>query len=326
MKKFPSIDQFRQVVRDVRSAHDYIGKTEDGSPSYQHTSPYPLVSFKGTVKLHGTNAAIVKYKNDDSVEFQSRERVLSLQQDNSGFMLAMSNKNLDFLFNSIAFNEYMAVYGEWCGQGIQKGVAVSQLPKMFVIFAVKVDDVWINPKGLQDNDQGIFNVTQFAEYEVDIDFNNPEAYQNKLKEATDIVEQQCPAGKFFGVDGVGEGIVWTGRYNDNFYMFKVKGEKHSVSKVKTLASVDVEMVESINEFVENTVTNQRLEQGISWLKENLKSVDQKSTGDFLRWVFNDIIKEETDTIVKNQLDPKKLGSPISSKARVWYFDYINSNM
>ena len=110
------------------------------------------------------------------------------------------------------------------------------------------------------------------------------------------------------------------------YKFKVKGTKHSVSKVKTLASVDTEMVENINELIENTVTENRLLQGISWLKENSKSIDQKSTGDFLRWVVNDIIKEETDTIVKNCIDPKKFNSIASNKARMWYFNYLNVNI
>ena len=71
------------------------------------------------------------------------------------------------------------------------------------------------------------------------------------------------------------------------------------------------------------LTEQRLEQGITWLKENQKEVNQKSTGDYLRWVVNDVIKEETDTIVENQLDPKKINSAISAKARVWFFGYLD---
>lgn len=324
MKKFPSIEQFRNVIRSVKADNDFQGQSEDGSAVYNHLTPYPKIEFTGTVKLHGTNAGIVKYK--DRIEFQSRERVLTLQQDNSGFMLAMLNKNLDGMFGRMnyEFNEYIAVFGEWCGKTIQKGVAISNLPKMFVVFAVNVDGVWVTPNYFYDNEQGIYNIHQFPTYSMSIDFNNPELVQNKLVELTDAVEKECPVGKYFGVSGIGEGIVWNAKHNGHFYQFKVKGEKHQSSKVRTLASVDVELVQNINQFVDNVLTESRLNQGISWLKENGKVVDQSATGDYLRWVINDVIKEEQDTIVTNQLNPKKIGGILNCKARVWYFNYINS--
>lgn len=333
MIKFPSIDQFRQIIREVKTNHDYQGKSEDGSPIYQHNSPYPVIEFTGTVKLHGTNASIVKYR-DGRIEYQSRERVLSLTQDNAGFMLAMMNKDLGFMYKEIEFKNYVAIFGEWCGQGIQKGVAVSQLPKMFVIFALNVDGVWLDMKSeisslevAKENELGIYYVNQFSTYTENIDFNTPELSQNVLIELTERVEKECPVGAYFGIEfGVGEGIVWKAKHNDHFYQFKVKGEKHSISKVKTLASVDVEMISSINEFVESVLTEQRLEQGVNWLRENQKEVSQKSTGDYLRWLVNDVIKEESDTIVENQLDVKKVNSAISAKARVWFFSYLDKEV
>lgn len=332
MKPFPSIGQFRQIIREVKSHHDYAGKSiNNGDPIYLHTTPYPTIKFTGTVKLHGTNAGVVRY-SDGRTEYQSRENVLALGKDNSGFMLAMSNKLLAFLFDGIEFTDHVAVFGEWCGQGIQSGVAISQLPKMFVIFATQVDSKWVqtrnNVDGYSDeyaNEKGIFFVEQFGTFELEIDFNNPEIAQNDLVSITEAIEKQCPAGKFFGIDGVGEGVVWKAQYNDHFYQFKVKGEKHSVSKVKTLAPVDIEQVENVKAFVENVVTANRLEQGFQYLERNSSAPpDQTNTGDFLRWVVNDVIKEEQDTIVKNQLDVKKINSAISAKARVWYFNHLNS--
>ncbi len=322
MKKFPSIDQFRQVIREVKSHHDFIGKDDNGDVIYKHTSAYPTLTFKGTVKLHGTNSGIVKYK--DRIEFQSRERVLSLQQDNSGFMLAMSNKDLNFLFDGIEFNDHIAVFGEWCGSGIQSGVAISKLPKkMFVIFGYLVDDKWIDVRERFDNDQNIYHIDQFEHYVLNIDFEKPEIAQNELIKITEAVERCCPVGKYLGVEGIGEGVVWKAQWDDHFYQFKVKGEKHSISKVKTLAPIDVEMINNISEFVDNVLTEQRLMQGVTWLNENSKSLDQKSTGDYLRWVVNDVIKEESDTIVANQLDVKKINSIISNKARLWFFNYLD---
>ena len=207
MKKYPSIEQFRNVIRTVKSNHDYKGKDEEGKAIYKHTENYPTLKFKGTVKLHGTNAGIVNY--GDRIEFQSRERVLSLNEDNAGFMTAMSVKNLDFLFEKFKPTEYVAIYGEWCGGNVQKGVAINGLEKMFVIFGVMVDDNWVDlPTDLHKNEIGIYNILQFPTYEIDIDFNNPETIQNKLIEMTISVEDECPVGKYFGVSGIGEGIVY----------------------------------------------------------------------------------------------------------------------
>lgn len=319
MEKFPSIDQFRNVIRELKINHDYQGKDENGEPLYPHSEPYPTILFEGTVKLHGTNAGIVKYP--DKIEFQSRERVLTLAQDNAGFMLSLSSKNIDKLFEGIEFKNYAAIYGEWCGQGIQSGVALSQLPKMFVIFGVKVDDVWISYfKSIPE--ENIFNIQDFPKFQIEVDFNNPELVQNKLIELTENVEKECPVGKHFGVSGIGEGIVWTSFYKDKVYRFKTKGEKHSSSKVKTLASVNVDELNSINEFVDYSLTDSRLNQGISVLKEQGLPINQSSTGEFLRWIIGDIVKEESDTIISNQIDMKKANPAISKEARLWYFNNL----
>lgn len=321
MKKFPSIEQFRSVVRTVKTQHDYQGKDENGEAIYQHLSNYPTLKFQGTVKLHGTNASVVKYK-DGRLEYQSRERVLSLYQDNASFMMSMMPKNLDFLFSGVEFDDYCAVYGEWCGGNIQKGVAINGLPKMFVIFGIKIDDEWVElPSWKHDNENGIYNILQFPTYDVEIDFNNPELIQNKLIEDTLTVEDECPVGKYFGVSGIGEGIVYKCTTNPNL-IFKSKGEKHSVSKVRTINAVDVEALAGIQEFVDSVVTENRLEQGLAYLYEMKIEISPKTTGEFLGWVVRDILKEETDTIVANQFDMKKVKSAVVNRARMWYLNRL----
>lgn len=340
MIKYPSIEQFRNVIRTVKTQHDYKGKDEQGEPIYKHDSPYPILTFRGTVKLHGTNAAIVFYKNGD-IQFQSRENVLSMQNDNAGFWMAMNKPEVikvikEFLVGEAWFDEYIAFYGEWCGGNIQKGVAINGLPKMFVIFGCKIDGKWIEIDDPQDsastyedvkilNENNIYYVSQFQTWSINIDFNNPELFQNKFIEITEEVEKECPVGKYFGNSGVGEGVVWKCLEQPKL-MFKVKGEKHSVSKVTKLAAVDTVMVESMKQFAEDTVTEARCQQGVDKLKELGKPLDEKSTGDFLRWIVGDIIKEEQDTIVKSQLEMKKLGGVLSNKARVWWFNHINSKV
>jgi hypothetical protein len=319
MIKYPSIEQFRHIVRTVQLQHDYQGKDDAGEPIYQHTSPYPILTLNGTVKLHGTNAGIVRYK-DGSTKFQSRERELTLEQDNAQFMLTMSCKQLDFLFDGIDFDESIAVYGEWCGQGIQTGVAVSQLPRMFVIFGWKVDGQWKHGILKSDHLQQIYDIREFETYSVDVDFNQPEYAQAKIVELTLAVEAQCPVGKYFGIDGVGEGIVFSTVYNGEVLRFKSKGEKHSASKVKTIAAVNVEELESLNAFVDYAVTELRLKQGLEKLTEMGKPLDRTSTGDFIRWVISDIVKEETDTITQNNFDVGKINPLVSKKAKNWFFE------
>jgi hypothetical protein len=351
MIKFPSIEQFRNVIRAVQNKAQWDGRDENGDPKFNRNAAIPTLKFRGAVKLHGTNAGIVFDNKADTIGYQSRERELTVTSDNAGFALYMESKK-EILKSMVAKIEArlnpgepehnpdkVVVFGEWCGGNIQKGIAISGLPKMFVIFGIKFfwgegEDArsqWIDIELVKDivsHDDKIFNVLEFGSYEVEIDFSKPELIQNKLIELTIAVEELCPAGKFFGNEGVGEGIVWTcrepGFYSSDFW-FKVKGEKHSASKVKVLAAVDVEAIKAVDDFVEMAVTEARLEQGLQNLvNEQLKPFEMQSMGDFIRWVFNDVVKEEMDTIVASQMDPKKLGGPIATKSRKWFIDKFNS--
>jgi hypothetical protein len=73
------------------------------------------------------------------------------------------------------------------------------------------------------------------------------------------------------------------------------------------------------------VTESRLEQALDNLvREQRKPFVMESMADFIRWVFNDIMKEEMDTIVGNGFDVKKLGSPIANASRRWFTKQYNS--
>lgn len=213
--------------------------------------------------------------------------------------------------------------------GIQKGVAVSELPKTYIIFAIKIDDVYQdikNFKHLKIEEENIFNILQFPTFSIEIDFNNPDLSQNILVELTTAVEKECPIGKYFGISGTGEGIVWEYVNSNERYIFKVKGEKHQNSKVKTLTTVNTEEIQNIKAFVDYAVTENRLLQGVDKMKELGLSIDTKTTGDYLRWVYNDVIKEESDTIAANGIDVKKIGSAVSEKSRIFWFNYLNTHL
>lgn len=336
MIKFPSINQYRNAIKSLQQLRKH-GKLTD-----------PLVLFVGTVKLHGTNAGVVMDLPSGKINFQSRENVITPEKDNAGFA-AWGTANIDVfrkLFSSILYLEgplaegtRIAVFGEWCGGSIQKGVALNSLPKMFVVFNIALvtgegEDqkrVWLSEITVQHlvhyvrkNDLlSVYDVPEAIKY-VYVNVDLPQEAQNQLASITEAVEAECPMGKMFGVCGVGEGMVW--RPMDSTLpsdtWFKVKGEKHSVSKVKTLASVDPELVASIREFVEYVVTENRLQQGFDLLE--VKSVEK--TGDFLKWVTQDIIKEENDTLVANELQHKDVMKAVSQRARQWFMIKLNSDL
>ena len=340
MIKFPSIEQFRTVVSNVNRHFNFVGLDENGEAIYDQTLPKPVITFKGTVKLHGTNAG-VSFNNIGGLWAQSRENIITVEKDNAGFAFFVeSNKEIfEQMANDVAHvyglnldNNTVSIYGEWCGGNIQKGVGITNLPKSFFIFGVKITPhteteeelkanpaYWVDSDFLKNNDVKIYNIEDFPTYSIDIDFNMPQLVQNELSDLTIKVEEECPVAKAFGFSGIGEGIVWTAEFKGNIHRFKVKGEKHSSSKVKTLAAVNVEKLGGIQKFVDYAVTESRFNQACENVFPNNEPIDVRKMGDVIRWVVNDIIKEEMDTMVENQLEPKEINKYISSKVREMFF-------
>jgi hypothetical protein len=325
LKKFPSIEQFRHAVRAERdqAAH------ENRAPATR--------TYVGTVKLHGTNAGVTLTPKDDLV-YQSRNRILALGDDNQGFVHGISpfeSSLRDILTHirmhwDLADDAEVSIFGEWCGQGIQKGVAISQCPKMYVIFAAHANDQWLDAAQLlRTPGVPIFNIHDFQTWRIDIDFNLPGVAQNQMVEITERVEEACPVGNAFGFAGIGEGVVWRPVDGDtqSKYWFKVKGEKHSSSRVSTLAAVDVELLQRKDDLVQSLVTQNRLDQGLNWLLHEEKlELKIQNIGTFLRWVFNDIAKEETDTIEANGFTVKDLGKPISDVAKRYFMKALDAEL
>jgi len=329
--KYPKIDQFRSIIKTVIQGATFIGLDTSGKPTYNPNAPKPIITFKGTVKLHGTNAG-VSYNTTDGFWIQSRQNIITMEHDNAGFAFFVeSHKNIfQTMLNAIIFKENIdpsiyttTIYGEWAGKGIQKGVGISQVEKSFFIFGVKVSNLndeefvsyWIDSSKLHCPSYRIYNVEDFETYSVDVDFNNPQLAQNKFIEITEKVEKECPVARALGIEnGVGEGVVWSAYYEGSNLRFKVKGEKHSVTRVKTLAKVDTEKITSIQAFVEYAVTENRLQQAI---QEVFGEGDLSITkmGDVIRWVIKDIVEEEMDTLVENNLIPKDINKYISFKVR-----------
>ena len=331
MHKFPSIGQFKNVIHEVTRKTRFAG-IQDGVPIYNNV-PLPTLTFTGSTKIHGTCSGIA-YSKDGTLIPQSRERELSLLSDNYGFA-AYVLKHQDFwravCSEIIHDNDHVIIFGEWAGTGIQAKVAVSQLPKRFYIFAIEfikegIKDFWVDCDDLNkyvpeciNEEVGAYTISQFPTWSIDIDFNSPELVQNKLIELTEEVERECPVGKYFGISSIGEGIVWTHTSDIGHLSFKVKGEQHQNSKIKTLAPVDEQAYAQAREFAETFVTESRLEQGLFVMKNEMQlEVDIKNLGAFIKWIVSDVIKEESNAMLQSDLNPKKVAQEISKLARNWF--------
>lgn len=340
---FPKIKQFREVVSVMNNMATFIGMDKDNNPIYDKNIKKDVKKIKGTVKLHGTNAGI-SYNTVDGIYAQSKNESFKLEELDSHMGFTFFVKKNESIFQSffdkicekhnIDTNIFtITIYGEWCGIGIQKNVAISKMEKSFFIFGIKISNpndenvksYWIDYSDYRNNDNRIYNIDDFETFEVEVDFNVPQLSQNKFVELTEYVENQCPVGKAFGIEGIGEGIVWSFEHKGHTHRFKTKGDKHSVSKVKKVASVDVEKINSIIEFVDYAVTKNRFEQGLQEVYgHNMNDLDITKIGDLLRWVIKDIMEEEMDTMVKNNLEPKDVNKYISNKTREMFFEKYNN--
>lgn len=315
--KFESIGQFRNFIKTMQ----YLG--------------WRKINLIGTVKIHGTNSSVGLDLKDNLLFYQSRNRVLSLDDDNYDFAKYIEDNKSEFLKifdeikNKINTEKYdsIIIYGELAGKGIQNKVAVSQIDRFFAPFSI----VGVNKDTVDQLDVKLsvnesirfYPVETFGVYNVQLDLDNVHLAQQEIKDLTISVENECPVGKYFGVSGTGEGIVFTDETKQ--YSFKSKGEKHSVSKVKVIANVDIEKINKIKDFIDYSVTENRFNQGIEYLKEMNKELDISNMGDFLRWLANDVLKEEQDVISENGLDNdlKAIMKSVSSKGRKWFMDKIN---
>lgn len=83
-EKFPSIEQYRHIIKELSEHSQFVGKDADGKAIYDKTKPLPTINFTQTVKIHGTNGGVILFK-DGTIHTQSRNRVLSPESDNNGF-------------------------------------------------------------------------------------------------------------------------------------------------------------------------------------------------------------------------------------------------
>ena len=308
----------------MKLRYSYVGKDEQGDPIYDSTIELPTITFQGHVKLHGTNAAIV-FDADGTTYAQSRENIIDEIKDNAGFAhwVAKEGHNLR---EKITFAPGMkaVVYGEWCGGSIQKGVALNDLPKMFVVFGLKVindadESQWQDSSHIQDESINVHHISRSPDFSISVDLNRPDKAIEKMTGWVDEIDVACLFAKTFGVNGHGEGIVFRTFGEHGFdCAFKIKGESHSKSQIKKLPTVDVAKMDNIQQAVEIHCHEDRLEQGWGIVIQSEADKAPQKIADFIRWIVNDIWEEEGDSIRASDISRKDIGAAISKKAARWF--------
>jgi len=337
-KAYHKIKQFKDIVRDIQFKSNFQGLDEEGQPIYQETKK-PVLTFTATTKLHGTNAGVC-YKPEKGIMAQKRSSLLPKDALTAHFgfnQFVQVEKKLfftdlmeDLYTKHCKRGEQITIYGEWAGNGIQKSVGISELPKGFYIFDCKIYNKetdtqrWLDISDWEFDTDKVFNINEFPTWSLDIDFNIPAMSQNNLIKITEEIEKECPVSKQLGIEeGVGEGAVWTCFYNNDKFIFKVKGDAHAgKSKVKQLKPVDNEKLQKINETVDKLTPIWRLNQKLTDVFKLNEGgfLERKKIGGYIRSVIKDIVEEETLTIKESGLEFKELTKGISTICKNYFFE------
>ncbi|HMF39638.1 MAG TPA: RNA ligase family protein [Polyangia bacterium] len=293
--------------------------------------PFPVVEYRAKVKLHGTNCAV--QINDGGVFAQSRTALLSAQADYKGFA-AWVFANRDYFAGRASG---MVVFGEWCGPGVEKGMAISQAKtKLFVVFAVRRDDGTIvhQPEQIRAllpaaNAPAELHVLPWEGSPITIAFGDRarlEEIAAKLNARVAVVEREDPWAKSaLGISGLGEGLVFypvsvdgaappTERFEQ--LMFKAKGEKHRTAGTRTAVQVDPSVVASVQDFVALMLTEARLRQGLTEACGGAR--DPRWTRPFLEWVAADVRKESGAELAASGLTWGDVDKAVQTRAREWF--------
>jgi hypothetical protein len=328
-RKWTDLNQFHEVRRNLNypRIHQCL-KDNDNK-----------ITFGFKTKLHGTNAA-VRIESDGKVVAQKR----SGDALNGHFNFAQWVANNEPYFASLANSQAtIYIFGEWCGPGVQAGVACSMTDdKFFYVFAVDTvtsQEDWIRTyepdmieKILGDRcPDHVITVPWHVHLWVDFDDRIllESAMATLNREVERIGEIDPLIKQLFNIEGPGEGLVGypslgqvkgcylSGEEYFSWFNFKAKSEHHRVNKTKTAVEFDATKFASIQAFADFYVTEPRLLQALSEGVQNERLMIR--TPDFISWVVQDIYKESTTEREANpELDWKACSKACSTRAVLWY--------
>lgn len=277
----------------------------------QYGKDLPVVQAVATEKVHGSNAG-VGYNKKNGMFVQSRSQILTPKEnDNVACALYAFDKEETWTgliekiaeLNKIDLDKNtIIVYYEWAGLGINKHTCIDGMKEKiaFIFRNCKVvpndedaDQYWIPTCDLSSVENGIYNITNFKTWEMDLDLSNPTQIREDLSELLSEFEKNSPIGKRFGFDtNILEGFVVEFKMGEDLHKFKFKGDEH-VAKKKTVKEnpyTDEDMAE-LFALSHKVTPSWRLEQATTECGNEMKDL-----GNVIRWVVNDIKKEEMSEI------------------------------
>jgi hypothetical protein len=298
----------------------------------------PVLHFTGSEKIHGENMAVCYTKSVD-IWVQGRNHIRTLLHDQNGMAsFVKTNESIwkTIIINlaekySVDLNTHTLILDcEWAGGTIQKGnSACSGTPKAAYLFdfarvVSNEDDSthYISTKGVDAPMHYIFNVSKFSTYSITLDFNEPHLCEEQLKVLVDKVEKSSPIAASFGKENnVGEGLVLSTFVYGELIHLKAKGNLHGGKpKTKTGKVLSPETQQAIIDVTDKVTPTWRIAQGI----EETKATTKQDIGKLLKWINQDILKEDLHIITDSNLEFKDISRSVAKVTKEYYFDHIKS--
>jgi hypothetical protein len=238
-------------------------------------------------KLDGTNASMWRY-NSGHHGFGSRNRVLSIANDNAGFMNAMLTEGSSNpgCFELLHKHKKLRLYGEWLVPHTLKGYRDDAWRKFYVF------DVY------DDEKERFLTYDEYKpwmeQYQIDyipcikvVKNGTPDMFSHEVQHARFLLKDDCPAG---------EGIViknyaWENKYKRQTWAKIIGGEfKDQFHKVWEPSEVKGECNEEI--LVDAVVTKQLVDKEYAKIVVSEDGWSSKYIPRLLETVFYCVVTEE----------------------------------
>ena len=317
-----------------------------------------FVTYRSKIKLHGTNAAIRMENGEFLAQKRTTDLFPETSEDKPGFARFVYARrgrfNYDPEMEGMVFFGEWAGPGIHPGDAVNK---IPQ-KTFFIFAARKIIDVTPEFPELTDEQLSMFDDDAFANikavrklrviYEpqeleemvnhvfgqhpdikvipwhsepVKVDLtvdDRTQLFLDSMMEEIEKIGGEDPYIKDeYDISGPGEGLVFYPLDNSDFsrYVFKLKHERHTVQKVKKVKVIP-ERTESISAFIDMFFTENRFNQ---MLNEHMNGqADKKNTGDFLRYVMQDVHSESANEREVSGLEWKSILRFAQPEVRGWF--------
>jgi hypothetical protein len=339
--EWPSIKLFHNLIKSTKYYREGLSQTDEARQNFQDNIPEHMknilepIQFKSKVKLHGRNGGIII--ENGQVAAQSRSIFVGCETDFGKIAFKGENENYFKSLANSAGTEKIAIFGEYCGPKIQKGVALTKLPEdIFAVFSITIGseiltepseiEAFMTKDGTVKIPPRIFILPWHME-PIYFDFLKDESHHKenltRIEEEVNRIGELDPwVQTTFGIQGPGEGLVFypslkEGRISLELFeefAFKAKAPEHRVVATKASVQCNPEKVDGVEEFAKLMCPEARLEQGA----KEVGGYDMKKMKEFMTWVVKDVQKEGEDELVANGLKWPAVLPTIRKLATTWY--------